>query len=389
MSKPMNLLFLAWNYPPAIGGIESVAVNLRHGLLELGHKVFTVARHAEGEERDTDIVRPKKPGLVAYLRFAYAVSMRHLRENQVDAIVCSGISCAPAAWLLRLRCKTPYVLLAHGSDVEHSGLIYRIVMKFLFRRADAIPANSGNTKILLQEIGCESRRLRVIHPGVDASGFPPPEPGSISLAKKAQGLEGKRVLMTSGRLIRRKGVPEFVEEVMPALIKRFPDLVFVVAGGDATASLSHAERLLEPLRARVAELGLEAYVKLPGRVSDKDLMELYYASDVFVMPVIPVAGDVEGFGIVFLEAVLAGTPAVASRIGGIPEAVEDGVSGVLVEPANWDEYIKEIGALLENPDRMVEMGRVGRERVLGRFTWKIICAEYADFIREVTRGTSL
>ena len=84
-------------------------------------------------------------------------------------------------------------------------------------------------------------------------------------------------------------------------------------------------------------------------------MELYYASDLFVMPVIPVAGDVEGFGIVFLEAALAGTPAVASRIGGIPEAVEDGVSGVLVEPANWDEYIKEIGALVKEkyPDVLV------------------------------------
>lgn len=380
----MKLLFLAWNYPPAIGGIESVAVNLRNGLLDLGHKVFTVARHAEGEEQFEDLVRPHKAGFLAYLRSAYSVSVRYIREHQVDAIVCSGLSCAPVAWLLRLMCRTPYVLLAHGSDVQHRGLMYRILMKFLFRRADAVPANSSNTRKLLLEIGCKPERIGVIYPGVDAKEYPVSTRERVQSARKAQGLEGKRVLLTSGRLIRRKGVPEFVEKVMPALIKRFPDIVFVVAGGDATSSLSHAERLLEPLRARVSELDLDEHIRLPGKVSDADLNSLYYASDLFVMPVIPVEGDVEGFGIVFLEAALAGTPSVASRIGGIPDAVEHGVSGMLVEASDWDEYISVIGDLLEDVDKTAELGRTARDRVLHRFTWEIISGEYADFIHSMT-----
>ena len=376
----MKILFLAWNYPPAIGGIESVAVNLREGLVQMGHSVFTIARHSAKPEKGSAVIRPPTQGFASYLRFAYSASMRYMSENEVDAIVCSGISCAPVAWFLRLRRGVPYVLLAHGSDVEHGGIFYRLVMKFLFRKADGVPANSANTMRLLEAIGCEKGRIRIVHPGVEDSGFPERTPERSSMARKRAGLEGKKVLLSAGRLIRRKGIPEFVAKVAPELCKRHPELVFVVAGGDATASLSHPERLLDKLKEQVSDLGLSESVKVLGSVSDEVLEDLYYAADLFVLPAIPVDGDVEGFGIVFLEAALAGAPAVASRLGGIPEAVEDGVSGYVIDAGDWAGYIKVIGDLLADAEKIQSLARTARQRVLERFTWRSISSEYADFI---------
>lgn len=383
MSRPLRVLLLAWNFPPAVGGIESVARHLAEGLPRCGHEVFTVARHAPGPEARPDVVRPPRPGFPAYQAYSLRAGWRRLREHGADAIVCAGIASAPTGWLLSRRFGVPYLLLAHGSDVVHGGWLYQRGMRFLFRHAAGVPANSRHTRQSLVAAGCAPERIAVIHPGVDAALFPEIDEGAVATWRARHQLQGRRVLLSAGRLIRRKGIAEFIENVIPALHRRFPDLVYVVAGGDATASLAHAERLLDRLQERVGALGLGECVRLLGTVSDADLRELYHVADLFVLPAIPVPGDSEGFGIVFLEAALAKTPAVATRLGGIPDAVEPGQSGVLLDPGDWEGLTRAVSALLEDEGGRKKLGASARQRVLDSFTWPVIVRQYADFIETV------
>ena len=379
---------LAWNFPPAVGGMESVAMHVADGLSRCGLEVFTVARYAPEREINPAIVRPARPGFLTYQAFSFGAAWRRLRDTGADVIVCPGIANAPVAWCLARRFKIPYVLLAHGSDVLHGGWWYRPCMRFLFRQAAGIPANSNHTRELLVSLGCAPDRIRVIHPGVDEASFPVVDANAVQAWRVKHQLQGRRVLLSAGRLIRRKGIAEFLEHVMPALHRRFPDLVYVVAGGDATSSLAHSERLLDTLRQRVQALGMADYVRFLGSVSDEHLRELYYLADLFVLPAVPVEGDVEGFGIVFLEAALAQTPAVATRLGGIPDAVELGQSGVLLDPGDWDGMARTIIGLMADEPRRKELGASARQRVLARFTWPTIGRQYADFIGEIVARTS-
>lgn len=382
----MRVLLLAWNFPPALGGIESVAWHLAAGLPQRGHDVFTLARSAPEREGHRGVVRPTRPGFLAYQLFSLRAGWRRLRTTGAAVIVCAGIASAPIGWLLSRWFRVPYLLLAHGSDVAHGGWLYQRCMRFLFRGAAGVPANSNHTRRSLLAAGCAPERIAVIPPGVDASLFPEYGEDVLEQWRARHHLQGRRVLLSAGRLIRRKGTAEFIEKVMPALHRRFPDLVYVVAGGDATASLAHTERLLERLQGLVEALGMSECVRLPGNLSDTELRELYQIADVFVLPAIPVPGDVEGFGIVFLEAALAKTPAVATRLGGIPDAVEPGRSGILLDPGDWEGMAREIASLLEDETRRRRLGATARQRVLDSFTWPEIVGRYADFLEAVVSG---
>jgi phosphatidyl-myo-inositol dimannoside synthase len=256
-------------------------------------------------------------------------------------------------------------------------------MRFLFRRARGIAANSHFTQKLLEGIGCDPRRLRVIHPGVSASEYPEHSTTWRKSVLVKHNLTEKKVLLTVGRLIRRKGVLDFVDNVLPELIRSMPDLVYLVVGDDARQSLVHKEPMSHQIRTCVEHRGLKRHVRLLGAVDDETLRELHYAADLHVLPAVELPGDAEGFGIVLLEAALARTPVVASSTGGIPEAVGS-EGGVLVQPGDWQEFSRVIHTLLLDDERRERMGSAGRERVLREFDWPVIVNQYRAFFKTVS-----
>jgi phosphatidyl-myo-inositol dimannoside synthase len=256
-------------------------------------------------------------------------------------------------------------------------------MRFLFRRARGIAANSHFTQKLLEGIGCDPRRLRVIHPGVSASEYPEHSTTRRKSVLVKHNLTEKKVLLTVGRLIRRKGVLDFVDNVLPELVRSMPDLVYLVVGDDARQSLVHKEPMSHQIRTCVEHRGLKRHVRLLGAVDDETLRELHYAADLHVLPAVELPGDAEGFGIVLLEAALARTPVVASSTGGIPEAVGS-EGGVLVQPGDWQEFSRVIHTLLLDDERRERMGSAGRERVLREFDWPVIVNQYRAFFKTVS-----
>lgn len=382
----LKVLLLAWNYPPALGGIEYVAWYLARGLRKSGDAVRVVARHDPTKVREggEDVHRPNRPGLAAYQWHALVTAWSLLREDPADIIVCPGIVDAPVAWLLGGYFRIPFVVLAHGSDVRHGGTVYRTGMSFLFRRAQGVAANSGSTRDLLAGIGCDVNRLRIIHPGVNVDAYPLRTQSQRTALRVTHGVDDRLVLLTVGRLIRRKGVLDFVDNVLPALVRTLPEVLYLVVGDDARESLVHKEPMSGRIRSLVARRGLEQNVRLMGAVDDVTLRELHAAADVHVLPAVDLPGDVEGFGIVLLEAALSRTPIVATATGGIPEAVGDEGAGLLVQPGDWDGMTRGILDLLHDPVRRERMSQAGRERVLSRFDWPEIVAEYRSFFEEVS-----
>jgi phosphatidylinositol alpha-1,6-mannosyltransferase len=205
-------------------------------------------------------------------------------------------------------------------------------------------------------LGARGDRILVTRYGTDPERFRPLD--ALPLRERLE--LGKRpVLLTIARLVPRKGI-DSVLEALAAVRRAVPDLVYVVAGDGPDR-----ERLVELAR----RLGVDESVRFVGAVEDAELPLWYSLGDVFVMPSRSDPPDVEGFGIVYLEAAACERPVVAARAGGVPDAVADGVSGLLVEPGDRDGLARALAELLSDPARRANLGRRARERVLAELTW--------------------
>lgn len=378
--QAMRLLVLTWNYPPTVGGIEQVAFHMTEGLRGLGHDVPVIAAAggpdgARMPDPESKVYRAGRQGIPAFLLHAFVKGLSLVRRDRTDFILCPSLTSAPAAWLISRLTGVPYAVLIHGSDVVIARTLYQLFLPILLRGARLLFANSNNTAALIETKGINPERIRVVCPGVT----PPPPPASqptTAISELMMRLEGRPVLLTVGRLVKRKGILEFVSACMPQLAKEFPQVVYLVVGGDPKHSLIHHERITDQLENAIANLQLGDNVILLGRLSDADLDLVYRRTSLFVLPCINDPHDVEGFGIVLLEAALQAVPSVATRCGGIPDAVVHGVTGQLVDAGNYAALSDTIAHLLRNPGEVASLGQKAKERTLSEFTWAAVASRY-------------
>jgi phosphatidylinositol alpha-1,6-mannosyltransferase len=177
------------------------------------------------------------------------------------------------------------------------------------------------------------------------------------------------------RLVPRKGI-DTVLEALPAIFKAVPEVQYIVAGDGPDRT--RLERLAE-------RLGVTPLVRFLGLVPDDQVAPLLHMADVFVMPAREERPDVEGFGLVFLEANACGTPVIGSTSGGIPDAVVDGETGLLVPPLAPGPLADAAIRLLNDADLRGRLGRAGRERVLREGTWERVVAQLSASMSELLR----
>lgn len=383
--KRMKILVCSWNYPPVVGGIEVVAEQVAEGLHALGHRVAVLAAALPAEMPEVagrvEVARAARKGIPRFLLHAVREGSRRLRKEKPDWILCPSLTSAPAAWWLSRRSGVPYAVLVHGSDILLQSKVYQAAIRPLLRGAALLFANSRNTADLLAKRGLDRARIRVVCPGVT----PPPPPGTEpgeAMKKLVAEAAGKPVLLSVGRLVKRKGVLEFIRDVMPRVRAEVPDAQYWVVGGEPGASLIHSERIGSALEETIRATGQEESVKLLGRLPEADLAAAYAAAKLFVFPCLDLPHDIEGFGIVVLEAALRRVPAVATRCGGIPDAVEEGVTGELVPPGDPAAMADTIVRLLRQPERLAAMGEAGERRAREVFNWGAVAARYAAGIED-------
>jgi phosphatidylinositol alpha-1,6-mannosyltransferase len=288
----------------------------------------------------------KAATLVATRRFVAIFAGRVLPEGLV-------------AWTIaRLRGR-PVLIYAHGEELTNWGRGRKFaLMRFVFRRADAVLANSDFTRDTLAGLlGVDPGRIAVVYPTVDEERFRPGLSGDDLRA--GMGIaSGQRLILSIGRLQRRKGFDSVIR-ALPLLHQQGIDAHYVVIGvGDDR----------EYLQRLAAELGVAERVHLLGHVGYEELPRWYAACDLFAMPNRDIDGDTEGFGLVFLEAASAGKPAVAGTAGGTGSAVVDGVTGLRVDGEQLPAIAQALARLLADAAEAARMGRNGRMRVLDNFT---------------------
>ncbi len=231
------------------------------------------------------------------------------------------------AWLWRMRGGPRYWCFAHGEEINLEGIAHGGVMssgqhrrmaQLVFRGCEGVIANSQNTaRMLREQWHLPERKVHVAHPGVDASYFLPPS--DAAAIRQKLGWQDRQVILTVGRLQRRKG-QHLMLQALPQIISRFPHVLYVIVGDGGE---------FDALKTQAAELGIEKHVQWVGGLGDAGLRDVYQGCDVFVLPNCQIGSDVEGFGMVLLEAAACGKPTITGNTGGTKEAVVNGRRGWL------------------------------------------------------------
>jgi len=375
----MKILIISYNFPPKTGGLENVVFNVWKALGK-AYDVFAILPHAKtGGEGFRQTYRCPLPGLLFYFAYAFFEGFFLLLKGNYDVILSgSGLTCPVSIMLAKMFSKR-VVTIVHGLDITYPGFIYHAMILYFLPKCDVVVSNSRSTAEKAVGVGVSDKKVVVIHPGVDYGMFQIDK--TQEELKRKYDLENRRVILSAGRLVKRKGALEFIRYSMPDIIENVPDVIFLLVGEPPRESLTHKENITSLIKKETKKLGFEKYVRMMGKIDQKSLVEYYNLCDLFVLPVIPVQGDSEGFGIVCIEAGSAAKAVVGTDIGGIPDSVEDGRSGILVPPNNHKMLTREIIRLLEDSQMRNAYGEYGRKRVIEEFDWGIIGNEYINLLK--------
>ncbi len=379
----MDLLVITWNYPPRRGGIEGLIGSLCTELRKT-HAVHVITSHARVSGfNEKNVSRSPLPGLMAFAVYAiWRGAILLARDPRIRVVFGGSAVATPLVLILARVLRRRAVVQIHGLDIIYHSTIYQHLCVRWLRFCDQVVANSRYTAGLAQAKGVLRDGITVIPPGIYPERFS--KRTHIAANKRAWGVEGQKIILFVGRLARRKGVKEFIENCLVRVVREIPETVFLIVGDNPTESLTHRDDVVDEINAVTSKLGLENHVRLLGSLSDEDVIELYQLCDLVVLPVLDTKDDVEGFGIVALEAAAAGKPVVATRIGGIPDAVKDGEGGILVEAKDYKNLTKAILRLLNDSLVADAMGEAGRRRTEREFGWNETVDKYKVAFGHVT-----
>lgn len=359
----MRILFISRAFPPITGGIENHNAALAEWLPKFAETRVLANRHG-------------KQALPWF--FPYALIRAFFLMFRSDVLLLGDGVLAPVGAIIKLcfPWKTVVTVL-HGLDITYTSPIYqRFWVRGCFRRLDGYLCVSTHTRSQAAEHGIDSRKCMVIPNGVETERFVGDRDRSRLETLIGRSLDHKIVLLTLGRLAKRKGVAWFIRNVLSHLNG---NILYAVAG-----SGPDEPAVLEAISAA----GMSDRVILLGRVSGDDMMTLLRSSDIFVQPNIRVPGDMEGFGIAVIEAGSAGLPVVASDLEGLRDAITHGRNGFLVKPEQIDGFTKTINELAENEDERRAFGDQSARFIEDTFHWNMIAKRYIETLEKITKKSS-
>lgn len=359
MSKRIQILFITRKYPPSIGGMQRLSYQLVTHLRAYAD-VHTITWGGSQRWLPWFLLR----ALVQGWRLARDVDVLHAGDPLV----------APVVAFLAALYRKPTVVNVHGLDLTFNFPGYQALMRRLLRRFTRVVCISQMAYEEALRRGLAAERCRIIHPGLDLPiALPEREATRAAIAARfGVTLVGRQVWLTVGRLVPRKGVVWFCDEVLPRL-RDSAGWLYLVAGEGPE------ERRL---RAVIGTRGLTGRVILLGRVSDTELTQLYTAADAFIMPNIPQPHDREGFGLVAIESAAHGTPVIAARLEGIQDAVVEGESGYFLPAQDVEAWSVFLRRCLNFPQVLEDLRPRALRAVAERFGWDKMALRYIDVIHE-------
>jgi phosphatidyl-myo-inositol dimannoside synthase len=369
----VRTLWLTNDFPPQAGGIQTFVENLARRVAPEGTLVLAPSQDGDAEfdadlpytvERlDVGTILPT-PGVLRHIRDAVG-------RHRPDVIVLG------ASWplgelgpYLADDPGMPIVALTHGLEAGLSNVGAGYLVRRATRSLDAVTAISEFTREQLADHLADAE-ITLIPPGIDVDEFHPGRDGSRFRHLWGIPLDAPLVGCIS-RLVRRKG-QDVLLEAWPEIRRRSPQAWLLLVGAG-------------PLEARLRQdaAGLDGVV-VAGEVDWHDLPDVYAALDVFAMPCRTrlLGADVEGLGIVYLEAQATGVPVVVGQSGGAPETVVDGETGLVVDGRQTDEVADAIVRLLNAPEERERLGDQARAWVAGTWSWDVIAERFRRVLEDV------
>ena len=377
----VRLLFVSHSFPPPgrplanVGGMQRVATELHAALAQ--HPGVTLSTLAlRTSWRWTHVRTP------FFLAKALRTIRQQARRQEIDAVLFSSmVTAGLAPWLRRTDAAEtlPLAAIAHGRDVTLPFMPYQRLLPRVFAALEAVLPVSRATGAAAEARGLPAGRCHVVPNGIDIGRFPPlagraahRQALRAALDDPEQPLPEDALLLCSvGRQVERKGFAWFVDAVMP----RLPASVHYWLAGEGPERAA--------IEAAIARHDLQPRVRLLGRISEAALAALYRGADLFVMPNIPVPGDMEGFGVVMLEAGLGGLPVVAARLEGIRDVISEDVNGHLVASGDAAAFAEAIGRYHRDPAALDAAAHRARTYVIETFGWEAVADRYVAVLREI------
>jgi glycosyltransferase involved in cell wall biosynthesis len=352
--EAMVLLFITRKFPPSRGGMEKVAFELSNHLSALIN--VKIVKYG-GSNKWLPIVIP-------YL-LARAIGI--LLTKHIDVIYLEDGLLSPLGLILKLFRK-PVVITIHGRDIAYDNVVYQMIIPRCLKRLSRVICVSNAIKDQCLKRGINNDKLVVIPNGIsDEYYLNGQKQAARNKLERVLGITfgNKKILLSVGRFVKKKGIHWFLTEVMPKLSKA--DCVYVIAGDGVMSPL---------IKQIISDNNLGNSVMLTGWANTELLKILYNSGDIFVMPNIPVDDDMEGFGLVALETASCGLPVVASNLEGITEAIKDGKNGFLIEPGNASEYFMKLSQLLKDDIYRINFGAQARHYTLENYGWEKMAELY-------------
>jgi len=345
----MKVLLFTIEYPPFKGGVANYYENIKKYWPE--ENKFFVLDNNNGD-LIKNVVWPK------WLPAIFCL-WQYIRKYKIDYVLVGHIlPLGTVTYFLSKIVKFKYSVILHGMDFAFATKSARkknITRKILDNSEYIICGNSYLASMVKDFMGEDySHKIKIVNPGIDVS-----EEVDLELVDKIKEkyhLKDKTIILSLGRLVKRKGVDK-VLEAMPEVLRTFPDLYYVIVGDG-------------PDKIYLKEKAKGIKNVIFTKATDEEKWSWMKACDIFIMPSRNIGGDFEGFGIVYLEANLMGKPVIAGNSGGVSDAVAGAVSGVLVDGENSERIAGAIINLASNKELREKLGEQGRKRAINDFNWK-------------------
>ena len=368
----MTVLYISHLHPPEgnplknLGGMQNVSMQLVESL-----------RQREDVDVHTIIHRAswRWIGLKTFF-FLFTLLWKipaGVKKHKPDVILFSSMVTAGVLPFLIKKPDVPCATINHGQDVTLPLKVYQWYLPKVFRHLDGVISVSEATRRACIKRGMPPDKGVALPNGIDTDilkDMPPREASRVQIENLFNvSLENRYLLLTVGRQVRRKGHAWFIENVMDKLDS---DIILLIIGDG-------------PENPKIAEArdksSLKDRIIIAGKQPESVLNVAYSAADLFIMPNIPVEGDMEGFGIVLLEANRVGVPAVAADLEGIKDVIEQGVNGYRVPSGEAEQFAAKIDKVMQ--EELQELSKKTKEYVLNRFSWTSVVDKYVTFLKSL------
>ena len=367
----MKILYISHLHPPEGQPLESIG-----GMQNVSLQLIKTLNKRDDVELQTILQKTSWKG-IGLKTFIFLLSLlwkipARVKIFKPDVILFSSMVTASVVPLLTKKLNVPYVTINHGQDVTLPVKLYQRYLPYVFSRLQGVISVSSATRQACIERGMNPDIGVALPNGFESSSEKKTDYDTACRKLEETfgiDLSNQYLLISVGRQVKRKGHLWFIENVVDKIESN--SIVLLIGDGPETEAINKATK----------NLISKNKIIVAGRQPDEILEAAYTAADLFVMPNIPVEGDMEGFGIVLLEANSSGVPAVASNLEGIKDVIKQGVNGYRVQPKEAQQFAEKIDHVLQN--ELQKLSKSSLRYVTKKFSWDFVITQYLDFLDNV------